>query len=211
MLRSVGSHRCFAALFLAALLALHAFPHEVHAIQFRRVSKVPTIANHSFKILPPANMLDSAASAQFLPDTTDPRNVAKNEWVIKNVVKTSACVTAVYVRRINGLEVMSGDINLNIVRVCIPSNGQVTSIGDSFYRGARPSQPNVDALSAAAPPGLSSDGVQPPVGAFKSLAVFVGSPSPTTVHVEPAPTSTDQTGTSDKAPPTATAIAIDAL
>ncbi|KNE72650.1 hypothetical protein AMAG_16411 [Allomyces macrogynus ATCC 38327] len=210
-LRQIGPHKRFAALFLVALLVLHALT-QVHASQVapaaqRSVKKSPTIFNQPFKILPPVNSLD-AANAQLLPDTTDPRDVAKehltatlgfpeNEWVIKNVVKTSTGVTAVYVRQlINGLEVVNGDINLNI------QNGQVKSIGDSFYRGARPSQPDLAALSAAASSGLSSSSVQSPVDAFKSLAAFVGSPSPTTVHVEPSPTPTDQTGTSDDLPPT---------
>ncbi|KAJ3358538.1 Fungalysin/Thermolysin Extracellular metalloproteinase 5 [Allomyces javanicus] len=211
MSRQLGPHQRFAALFVVALLALHAFP-QVYAIQAdasgRRsvVKKSPTIVNQSFKILPPVNTLD-AANAPLVADTTDPRDAAKAyltatlgfpeyEWVIKNVVKTSAGVTAVYVRQlINGLEVVNGDINLNI------QNGQVTSIGDSFYRGARPSQPDLAALSAAASSGLSGARAQSPVDAFKSLAAFVGSPSPTTVHVEPAPTPADQTGTSGDTPP----------
>ncbi|KAJ3357222.1 Fungalysin/Thermolysin Extracellular metalloproteinase 5 [Allomyces javanicus] len=205
MPRQIGSSRRFAALFLVALLAVHALP-QVHAIQAdastrNPVAKVPTLASKSFKILPPVDALAgtaTAVSAPLVADTTDPRDVAKTylttmlgfpekEWVIKNVVKTSSGVTAVYVRQlINGLEVVNGDINLNI------KNGQVTSIGDSFYRGARPSQPDMA--------GLFSARVQSPVDAFKSLAAFVGSPSPTTVGVFPAPTPTD-TATTTTNPP----------
>ncbi|KAJ3367910.1 Fungalysin/Thermolysin Extracellular metalloproteinase 5 [Allomyces arbusculus] len=216
----IGSSRQFAALFLVALLAMHALPQaqafRADAPARQTAAKVPTLAYKSFKILPPVNTLASATAATvpLIPDVTDPRDVAKtdphdvaktyltdtlgfpeNEWVIKNVVKTSAGVTAVYVRQlINGLEVVNGDINLNI------KNGQVMSIGDSFYRGARPSQPDLAALSAAALSSLSSARVQSPVDAFKSLAAFVGSPSPTTVGVIPAPTPTD-TSTPTTNPP----------
>ncbi|KNE72648.1 hypothetical protein AMAG_16410 [Allomyces macrogynus ATCC 38327] len=213
MPHQIGSSRRFAALFLVALLAVHAIP-QVHAIQAdasarQSVVKVPTLAFKSFKILPPVDTLARTATAVTSPlvaDTTDPRDVAKayltgtlefpeNEWVIKNVVKTSSGVFAVYVRQlINGLEVLFGDINLNI------KNGQVRSIGDSFYRGARPSQPDLAALLAAASSGLSSSRGQSPVDAFKSLAAFVVSPSPTMVGMIPAPTPTD-TSASTANPP----------
>ncbi|KAJ3367909.1 hypothetical protein GGF31_006967 [Allomyces arbusculus] len=73
-------------------------------------AKVPTLAYKSFKLLPPVNKLASATAATvpLVPDTTDPCDVAKayltdtlkfpeNGWMIKNVVKTSAGVSAVYV------------------------------------------------------------------------------------------------------------------
>ncbi|KAJ3367904.1 Fungalysin/Thermolysin Extracellular metalloproteinase 5 [Allomyces arbusculus] len=211
MPRPIDPHRRFAVLFLVVLLALHSIPHT-HAIQaapaVQRISKEPTLAYKLFKILTPVDTIASATATTvpLVPDTTDPRDVAKeyltetlgfpeNEFVTKNEVKSSTGVIIAYVRQvIHGLEVMNGDINMNI------QNGQVTSIGDSFYRGARPSQPDLAALSAAASSGLSRDGVLSPVDAFKSLAAFVGLPSPTTVDVIPEPTPTDTPAPSTNLP-----------
>ncbi|KAJ3358558.1 hypothetical protein GGF32_000336 [Allomyces javanicus] len=79
----------------------------------------------------------------------------------------------------------------------MPMNGQVVAFGDSFHRGARPSQPDLAIYRGARPSrpdlsalsGAGSTTGKPPADAFMALASFVGAPTPTTVDVTvPAPT-----------------------
>ncbi|KNE72645.1 hypothetical protein AMAG_16408 [Allomyces macrogynus ATCC 38327] len=188
-------HRPLAALFLAALLALHAIPraHAAQSNRFERKVKVPTPAVKSFTILPPfattvgtsrptatgaptrQPAADSQDAARAIAKTylTETLGFPETEFVIKNVVTASSGVTAVYARQlINGLEVVNADVNISI------KNGQIVALGDSFYRGARPSRPDLDALSGAA----STTG-KSPADAFKALAAFIGAPTPTSVNV----------------------------
>ncbi|KAJ3358557.1 Fungalysin/Thermolysin Extracellular metalloproteinase 5 [Allomyces javanicus] len=183
-------------------MALHTIPH-VHAAPsdtLKRKVKVPTPAVKSLAILPPFGMTlgtsaPTATSAPTRQPATDSEDAARavatahlvdtlgfpaSEWVIKNVVTTSSGVTAVYARQlVNGFEVVNADPRADT------RNGQIVAFGDSFYRGARPSQPDLAALSDAG----SMTG-KSPADAFKALASFVGAPTPTTVNVTiPAPTS----------------------
>ncbi|KAJ3367917.1 Fungalysin/Thermolysin Extracellular metalloproteinase 5 [Allomyces arbusculus] len=190
-----SSAQQFALLFLLALVATHAI-----TVVDARISKVPTIAYKTFnKDKIPEPLAQSAAATESVGSTSaDPKTVATtflttqlqfpaSEFVIKNVVPVSNGMTAVYVRQlVNGLEVVNGDINLNI------KNGKVVSYGDSFYRGARPSKPNLnnqESLVAA----------KTPDAAFKSLANFVGA-QPARVEVKV----NTQEGASSKAGPTYT-------
>ncbi|KNE72638.1 hypothetical protein AMAG_16400 [Allomyces macrogynus ATCC 38327] len=191
-----SSARQFALLFLLALVATHA----ITVVDADRINKSPAIAYKTFnngKIpVPPAKSV--AATESVGSTSADPKTVATtflttelkfpaSEYVIKNVVPVSNGMTAVYVRQlVNGIEVMNGDINLNI------KNGKVTTYGDSFYRGARPSKPNLnnqESLVAA----------KTPDAAFKSLAGFVGA-QPARVEVK----ANTQEGASNKAGPTYT-------
>ncbi|KAJ3373367.1 Fungalysin/Thermolysin Extracellular metalloproteinase 5 [Allomyces arbusculus] len=203
-LTDMHPHRPLAALFFAALVAVHAILPTYAApsdVDGRKV-KVPTPAVKSFTILPPfgaavnGTSMPTATGTPGRQLTVDSQNAARavatahltetlgfpaSEFVIKSIVTTSSGVTAVYVRQlVNGLEVVNADVNINI------KNGQIVAIGDSFYRGARPSQPDLIALSDA-----ESTSGKLPADAFKALASFVGAPTPTTVNVMvPAPTTT---------------------
>ncbi|KAJ3352604.1 Fungalysin/Thermolysin Extracellular metalloproteinase 5 [Allomyces javanicus] len=192
-----SSARQFALLLLLALVATHAIAVVDAA---GRITKTPTIAYKTFnndKIpVPPAKLV--AATESVSSTSADPKTVATaflttqlqfpaSEFVIKNVVPVSNGMTAVYVRQlVNGIKVVNGDINLNI------KNGKVVTYGDSFYRGARPSKPNLnnqESLVAA----------KTPDAAFKSLASFVGA-QPKSVEVK----ANTQEGASSKAGPTYT-------
>ncbi|KNE65471.1 hypothetical protein AMAG_11092 [Allomyces macrogynus ATCC 38327] len=197
MARTHRSARQFALLFLLALVTTHAIT-VVDAAD--RISKVPTIAYKTFnndKIpVPPAK--STAATESVGSTAADPKAVATtflttqlqfpvSEFVIKNVVPVSNGMTAVYVRQlVNGIEVVNGDINLNI------KNGKVVTYGDSFYRGARPSKPNLNNQESL----VAS---KTPDAAFKSLASFVGA-QPARVEVK----ANTQEGASSKAGPTYT-------
>ncbi|KNE60402.1 hypothetical protein AMAG_05791 [Allomyces macrogynus ATCC 38327] len=77
-----------------------------------------------------------------------------------------------------------------------PGNGRIVALGDSFYRGARPSQPDLVALSDAG----SATG-KSPSDAFTALASFADAPTPTTVNVTvPAPTTTGGASNGSAAP-----------
>ncbi|KNE73228.1 hypothetical protein AMAG_17415 [Allomyces macrogynus ATCC 38327] len=198
-------HRPLAALFLGALMAFHAIPHA-HAAQSDmdgRRAKVPTPAVKTFTILPPFDTTvgPSALTAMTVParqPKVDSQDAARavatayltetlgfpaSEFVIKNVVTTSSGVTAVYARQlVHGLEVVNADVNINI------KNGQIVAFGDSFYRGTRPSQPDLAALSDTA--GSTTTG-KSPADALKALASFVGALTPTIVNVTvPTPMTT---------------------
>ncbi|KNE72655.1 hypothetical protein AMAG_16416 [Allomyces macrogynus ATCC 38327] len=204
------AHRwTLAALFLAALLYAIPRAHAAQSNRFERKVKVPTPAVKSFTILPPfattvgtsrptatgaptrQPAADSQDAARAIAKTylTETLGFPETEFVIKNVVTTSSGVTAVYARQlINGLEVVNADVNISI------KNGQIVALGDSFYRGARPSRPDLDALSDAA----STTG-KSPADAFKALASFVGAPTPTTVNVT-VPTLTNDRPITSAAP-----------
>ncbi|KNE70843.1 hypothetical protein AMAG_20184 [Allomyces macrogynus ATCC 38327] len=129
----------------------------------------------------PAADLQEAARAVATTYLTETLGFPEAEFVIKNFATTSSGVTAVYTRQlVNRLEVANADVNINI------KNGQIIAFGVSFYRGARPSQPDLAALlDAGSTTGKS------PADAFKALASFVGAPRPTTVNVTvPTPTIT---------------------
>ncbi|KAJ3361320.1 Fungalysin/Thermolysin Extracellular metalloproteinase 5, partial [Allomyces arbusculus] len=181
---SCSPNRPLAALFLAALMAMHAISnvHAAPSDTFVRKVKVPTPAVKLFSILPPFNTTvgTSAPTATAVPvrqPTADSQDTARaiatayltntlgfpsSEWVIKNLVTTSSGVTAVYAQQlVNGLEVVNADVNINI------KNGQIVAVGDSFYRGARPSQPDLAALSDA---GSTTTGTSP-ADAFKALVI----------------------------------------
>ncbi|KAJ3361323.1 hypothetical protein GGF31_002268 [Allomyces arbusculus] len=82
-------------------------------------------------------------------------------------------VTAVYARQlINGLEVVNADVNINI------KNCQIVALSDSFYRGARLSQPELAVLLDAGSTTRKS-----PADVFRSLASNIGAPTPTMVNV----------------------------
>ncbi|CAG8601888.1 11685_t:CDS:2 [Ambispora leptoticha] len=79
---------------------------------------------------------------------SDPKEIAlefvkehltNSEFKVKNSYKSEHNgVTHVYLRQvINDLEVMNGDINVNV-----DENGRVISYGDSFYKGNEPSKEN---------------------------------------------------------------------
>ncbi|KNE65510.1 hypothetical protein AMAG_11128 [Allomyces macrogynus ATCC 38327] len=166
-----------------------------------RKVKVPTPAVKLFTILPPFSTTISTSAPTVAATTVPGRTPAadshdaaravatayltetlgfpSSEFVIKNMVVTSSGMTAVYARQlVHGLEVVNADVNINI------KNGQIVAFGDSFYRGARPTQPDLAALSDA----RSTTG-KSPADAFKALALFVGAPTPATVNVTvPAPT-----------------------
>ncbi|KAJ3368143.1 Fungalysin/Thermolysin Extracellular metalloproteinase 5 [Allomyces arbusculus] len=158
-----SSARKFAILFLVALIATQAITFA----DARKV-KVPAIAHKTYTAvkrtsapsLAAVNTDPKAAATAFL---TNELHFPESEFVVKDVVPVSNGFTAVYVRQvINGLEVVNGDINLNI------KDGQVVTYGDRFYRGARPSRPNLGNQESAGPAGKS------PADGFKSLADFVG-------------------------------------
>ncbi|KNE72639.1 hypothetical protein AMAG_16401 [Allomyces macrogynus ATCC 38327] len=173
----ISSARKFAILFLVALIATQAIT-VVEAKRGNRKIKLPAIAHKSFTKVAPVESLVAGGG------NTDPKAVASafltsqlhfpaSEFVIKDVVPVSAGLTAVYARQlVNGLEVVNGDINLNV------KNGQVISYGDRFYRGARPSRPNLGNEESA-----SGAGSKAPADAFKALTDFVGA-KPTKVDVK---------------------------
>ncbi|KNE65508.1 hypothetical protein AMAG_11126 [Allomyces macrogynus ATCC 38327] len=197
MPRICTHHWPLAALFLAALVALYAAPN-VHAAQsnmLERKVKVPTPAVKLFTILPPFSTTISTSAPTVAATTVPGRKLAadsqdaaravatayltetlgfpSSEFVIKNMVVTSSGVTAVYARQlVHGFEVVNADVNLNI------KNGQIVAFGDSFYRGARPTQPDLAALSDTASTMSKS-----PADAFMALASFVGAPTPKIVNV----------------------------
>ncbi|KNE65472.1 hypothetical protein, variant [Allomyces macrogynus ATCC 38327] len=150
----------------------------VEAKRGDRKIKLPAIAHKSFIKVAPVESLVAGGG------NTDPKAVASaflttqlhfppSEFVIKDAVPVSAGLTAVYARQlVNGLEVVNGDINLNV------KNGQVISYGDRFYRGARPSRPNLGNEESA-----GSAGSKAPADAFKALTDFVGA-KPTKVDVK---------------------------
>ncbi|KAJ3353135.1 hypothetical protein GGF32_003197 [Allomyces javanicus] len=145
-------HRPLATLFLAGLMALYPIPpaHGAHSDAFSDSAR--------------------AVAKTYLTETLE---YPEQEWVIKNVVTTSSGVTAVYARRLtNGIEVVNADVNNNA------KNGQIMAFGDSFYRSARPSQPDLAGHSDA-----GSTISKTPANAFKVQVSFVNAPTPSTVKV----------------------------
>ncbi|KAJ3357215.1 Fungalysin/Thermolysin Extracellular metalloproteinase 5 [Allomyces javanicus] len=187
----------FALLFLLALVATQAITVVDAA---GRTRKTPAIAYKTFNKdqIPVPSAKSTAATESIGSTSADPKTVATaflttqlqfpaSEFVIKNVVPVSNGMTAVYVRQlVNGIEVVNGDINLNI------KNGKVVTYGDSFYRGARPSKPNLNNQESLV-------ATKTPDAAFKSLASFVGA-QPKSVEVK----ANTQEGASSKAGPTYT-------
>ncbi|KNE70235.1 hypothetical protein AMAG_15202 [Allomyces macrogynus ATCC 38327] len=153
----------FAILFLLALIATQA----ITFVDAARKTKVPAISHRTFSEV-------SAPAMSLVAGTTDAKTAATNflvnelhfpasEFIIKDVIPVSSGVTAIYTRQvINSLEVMNGDINVNV------KNGQVISYSDCFYHGARPSRPNIGNQESAGNAGKA------PADNFKSLANFVG-------------------------------------
>ncbi|KAJ3363223.1 Fungalysin/Thermolysin Extracellular metalloproteinase 5 [Allomyces arbusculus] len=169
------SPRAFTILFLLALIAVQA----ITVVDAKRLIKVPAIAHSTFSTqVPPVNSL--------LPTSTDAKTAATaflttqmqfpaTDFVVKDVVPTSSGVTAVYARQIvNGLEVVNGDININV------KDGKIISYGDRFYRGARPAKPPVGSQESLIATGKS------PADAFQSFATYIGA-KPAKVDVKPVP------------------------
>ncbi|KNE65485.1 hypothetical protein AMAG_11104 [Allomyces macrogynus ATCC 38327] len=165
-------HRPLAAHFLAMLVALHAIPpaHAKQTNTFERWVKVPTLAVKSFAILPPfgttlGTIAPPATAVHYLTETL---GFLAAEFVIKNVVTTSSGVTAVYARQlVHGLEVVNADVNINI-------------------KYERPDRGDWRAFAATDLAALSDAGSttgKSPADVFKTLASFVGAPTPTTVNV----------------------------
>ncbi|KAJ3363235.1 hypothetical protein GGF31_001030 [Allomyces arbusculus] len=169
-------------------MALHAIPptHTAQSNTFEHRVKVLTPAVKSFTILPPFGPTIGAVCPPAVPTrqpAADSQDAARggdgvhdrDTWVpavqvvVKNVATTASGVTAVYARQlVNGLD----------------RSDQIGAAGDSFYRGARTSQP---AWPRSRTRGSTTG--TPPADAFKALALFVGAPTPTTVNVTvPAPT-----------------------
>ncbi|KAJ3353133.1 Fungalysin/Thermolysin Extracellular metalloproteinase 5 [Allomyces javanicus] len=156
--------RPFTALFLAGLMALYPIP-PAHAAQSDAFEPVPTRQ-------PAADSQDGARAVAktYLAETLE---YPEQGWAIKNVVTTSSGVTAVYARRLtNGIEVVNADVNNNA------KNGQIMAFGDSFYRGARPSHPDLAGHSDG-----GSTMSKTPANAFKVQVSFVNAPTPSTVKV----------------------------
>ncbi|KNE66876.1 hypothetical protein AMAG_11353 [Allomyces macrogynus ATCC 38327] len=159
----ISSARKFAVLFLLALIATQA----ITFVDAARKTKVPAIAHKTFTEVsaPAASLVAGAADAKTAATNylVNELHFPASEFIIKDVVPVSNGVTAVYARQvINGLEVVNGNINVNV------KNGQVISYGDRFYRGARPSRPNIGNQESAGNAGKA------PADNFKSLANFVG-------------------------------------
>ncbi|KAJ3357214.1 Fungalysin/Thermolysin Extracellular metalloproteinase 5 [Allomyces javanicus] len=166
----ISSARKFAILFLLALIATQAITFVEAG---NRKTKFPAISHNVYTTSVPVKEADGptdpkAAVTAFL---TKELKFPSTEFIIKDIVPVSNGVFAVYARQvINGLEVVNGDINVNV------KNGQVISYGDKFYRGARPAKPASTLESAG-------DSLKTPADGFKSLAAFIGS-NPTKVEVK---------------------------
>ncbi|KNE65516.1 hypothetical protein AMAG_19480 [Allomyces macrogynus ATCC 38327] len=171
----ISSARKFAVLFLLALIATQAITFADAKRGDRKV-KVPAIAHSTFTTSVPTtaslvatggNTDAKAAASAFI---TSQLGFTTSDFVVKDVVPVSNGVSAVHVRQlVNGLEVVNGDINVNV------KNGQVISYGDKFFRGTRPAKPSASFAKSAKSPG----------DAFKSLAAYIGS-TPTKVDVKDA-------------------------
>ncbi|KAG0265214.1 Fungalysin/Thermolysin Extracellular metalloproteinase 5 [Mortierella polycephala] len=89
------------------------------------IVSTPTEPGHAF--VATSTLLSQKAATDFVEN-----HLTSSDYIVKNAYSTKHNgVTHVYLRqRINGLEVVNGDINVNVDR-----HGRIISYGDSFYKG----------------------------------------------------------------------------
>lgn len=99
-------------------------PHRVHAVAQRREG-----AKSIYTFTDPTDVDPETVALEFARSQLD-----ATEFVVSSAYKSEhSGVTHVYLRQVvGGLEVVNGDININVDR-----DGRVLSFGDSFWKGQR--------------------------------------------------------------------------